>query len=106
MRERAMKAVRTSMFLLATLGLLLGLCSGQALATTVHCGDTITQDTTLTSDVICPSPNDGAITLASDADQDNPFEPDLDVDPPDPPPIHLDLNGHTVVGGVGGGNRF
>jgi parallel beta-helix repeat protein len=55
----------------------LGLSAGQASANHVQCGDTITQDTTLDSDLIgCPG--DG-IVIGADG-------------------VTLDLNGHTVSG--------
>jgi parallel beta-helix repeat protein len=56
---------------------LIALSAGQALANHVHCGDTITQDTTLDSDLI-DCPGDGIVIGA-----DN---------------ITLDLNGHTIDG--------
>jgi nitrous oxidase accessory protein NosD len=55
--------------------LLLALNVGQALATTAHCGDVITQDTTLDSDLACSS--EPALTLAADN-------------------VTLDLAGHTI----------
>jgi parallel beta-helix repeat protein len=73
MRRVASKA------LIATLALasLLALNAGQALATHVSCGDTITQDTTLDSDLIdCPG---NGIVIGADN-------------------ITLDLNGHTITG--------
>jgi hypothetical protein len=57
--------------------LLLALSAGQALATTIHCGDVITQDTTLDSDLI-DCPGDGIVIGANN--------------------VTLDLNGHTVDG--------
>jgi parallel beta-helix repeat protein len=53
-----------------------GKSGNQALAATVHCGDTITQDTTLDSDLNCTG--DGLIIGADD--------------------VTLDLNGHTIHG--------
>ena len=50
---------------------------GQALASHVQCGDVITQDTTLDSDLI-DCPGDGLVIGADD--------------------VTLDLNGHTVDG--------
>jgi Periplasmic copper-binding protein (NosD) len=59
--------------------LLFALGAGQALGATVNCGDTITQDTTLDSDLLgCSSP---ALTIAGND-------------------VTLDLNGHVVDGGV------
>src|SRR4051794_37666215 len=53
------------------------LLPGAAQATTVHCGDTITQDTTLTNDVLnCPSVG---LTIAANG-------------------ITINLNGHTISG--------
>jgi hypothetical protein len=72
-----MKAVRATLVLLVALGLALGLGFSQALAATVHCGDVITQDTTLTSDLGGCS---GAAALGVDGD------------------VTLDLNGHTISG--------
>lgn len=72
-----MRTVRsTAMLVLATVGLLLGIGSSQALATTVHCGDEITQDTTLTADLHCSGTT--ALNLRGD--------------------VTLDLNGHTIYG--------
>ena len=51
--------------------------AGQAPATTVHCGDVITQDTTLDSD-LGPCPGDGLVIGASN--------------------VTLDLKGHTIRG--------
>jgi hypothetical protein len=59
-------------------------------ASAVSCGDTITQSTTLTQDVVCPSSIQTAIRF----------------DPSSPNPISLDLNHHTVVGRIQGGDRF
>lgn len=60
------------------------LAPGQALATHVQCGDVITQDTTLDSDLVnCPG--DGAVVGAGG--------------------ITLDLAGHTIDGTVGSGGR-
>jgi large repetitive protein len=53
--------------------------AGQALAATVHCGDTITQDTTLDNDLV-DCAGDGLVVP--------PFNPD----------ITIDLNGHTIDG--------
>ena len=55
---------------------LLALTAGQALANHVQCGDVITQDTTLDSDLRCP--NNGIVIGADD--------------------ITLDLRGHTITG--------
>jgi hypothetical protein len=64
---------------LAATSLFLALGAGQALANHVHCGDVITQDTTLDSDLIdCPS---AGIVVA-----------------PDHEGITIDLNGHTIDG--------
>jgi parallel beta-helix repeat protein len=64
--------------LLATaLTIYIALSAGQALATHVHCGETITQDTTLDSDLI-DCPGDGIVIGADD--------------------ITLDLNGHVIDG--------
>src|SRR5215212_8344473 len=61
--------------LLATM--LLALNAGQALANHVHCGDVITQDTTLYSDLL-DCPGDGLVVAASH--------------------VTLDLNGHVIDG--------
>jgi hypothetical protein len=59
--------------------LLLCLNAGQALATNVHCGDVIMQNTTLDTDLLgCPYP---ALTIAGDD-------------------VTLDLDGHVVEGGI------
>jgi parallel beta-helix repeat protein len=66
-----------AMILAAALGLFSMLNAPQALATHVGCGDTITEDTTLDSDLLnCPGPG-----LVIGADK-----------------ITLDLNGHTISG--------
>src|SRR3954452_8563988 len=70
---------------------LLALTAGQALAQNVQCGDVITQDTTLDSDVTCPTVDQVAISIRANASLDS---------------VRLDLNGHTVVGMIRGGNRF
>jgi hypothetical protein len=63
----------------AAIAVLPALTADQALAGIVHCGDLITQDTTLDSDLLgCPSP---ALTIAGDD-------------------VSLDLNGHIVDGGI------
>jgi Periplasmic copper-binding protein (NosD) len=68
--------IRTAVLAIATVALFL-LSGGQALASHVSCGDTITQDTKLDSDLVnCPA--DG-ITVGADN-------------------ITLDLNGHTIDG--------
>lgn len=55
------------------------LLTGAAQASTVHCGDTITQDTKLDNDLLgCPPP---ALTVAGDD-------------------VTLDLNGHVADGGI------
>jgi parallel beta-helix repeat protein len=64
--------------LIAVLTLFFALGAGQASATHVACGDTITQDTTLDSDVNCGA--SGGLTVG--------------------PGVTLDLGGHTVAGGV------
>src|SRR2546425_4568987 len=75
MRPTIHKAVLTA----ATTMALFALSGGQALASHVSCGDTITQDTKLNSDLVnCPG--DGVVIGA-----DN---------------ITLDLNGHTIDGDV------
>jgi parallel beta-helix repeat protein len=66
----------------AVIGTLLSLSTGQALASHVHCGDTITTDTKLDSD-LTNCPGDGIVIGA-----DN---------------ITLDLNGHTIDGDETGG---
>jgi len=70
---------------LLTATLLFGLVSGHALATHVQCGDVITQDTTLDSDLV-DCPGDG-IVIGADG-------------------ITLDLNGHTVDGDGDAGGPF
>jgi hypothetical protein len=65
--------------------LLFALNEEPALANTVHCGDLITQDTTLTADLYCP----GSSGLSIEGDE-----------------VTLDLGGHAIVGsGVGNGIR-
>jgi Right handed beta helix region len=61
--------------------MLLAVSAGQALATTVHCGDVITESVVLDSDLNCPG--DGIVIGASN--------------------VTLDLNGHTISG-QGSGN--
>jgi parallel beta-helix repeat protein len=63
---------------------LLMTCAGQALAE-VHCGDVITQDTTLDSDLFC---GDGGLQVG---------DPSI----PTPPGLTLSLGGHTLQGAVG-----
>jgi parallel beta-helix repeat protein len=73
MRQMLLKTA----LLVATLGVFLLVAAGQAFATHVNCGDTITQSTTLDSDLLnCPG--DGIVIGA-----DN---------------ITLDLNGHLIDG--------
>src|SRR4051794_39959377 len=80
MRERAMKIVRrTAVLMITTAALLLGGSVGQASATTVHCGDVITQNTTLEADVL------GCTGVAISIQGDN---------------VVLNLNGHTVEGTI------
>lgn len=70
---------------ISMVGLLLLIGGGSAFATHVTCGETITQDTTLDSDLLnCPA--DGLIIGA-----DN---------------ITLDLNGHTILGAANLGVEF
>src|SRR4051812_32546059 len=55
LRKRAMSArLRLALCLLAASAALVFTGDSQALAGTVHCGDTITQDTTLEADLVCP----------------------------------------------------
>jgi large repetitive protein len=72
-----MRGFATRTVLLATALITLGLVlnAGQAMATHVSCGDTITQDTTLDSDLInCPT---NGLIIGADG-------------------VTLDLNGHTI----------
>ena len=89
--------MRKSLGLLAALAAtmaLFALNAGQALASHVQCGDTITQDVTLDSDVICPP------------EARTPATPAIDI-------VHqqtggsvtLNLNGYTVFGTISGGCR-
>jgi Right handed beta helix region len=74
-----MKIARGTAISVATVAMLLGLCGGQASASTVNCGDTITQDTTLDADLLgCAYP---AMTITGDS-------------------VTLDLNQHVVEGGI------
>jgi hypothetical protein len=74
----AMRVRDASMFV-ALAAACLALTAGQASASHVSCGDTITADTTLDSDLVdCPS--NGIVIGADD--------------------ITLDLNGHTIDGAV------
>lgn len=76
-RKRKMRIVRGTAILVATAALLLAAGASQALATTVHCGDTITHSVKLDSDLVnCPG--DGLVVGASK--------------------ITINLNGHTVDG--------
>jgi hypothetical protein len=76
-----MRAVLGLVFAALAASLLLGLGASQALATTVHCGDVITQDAKLDADLLgCADP---ALTI-------------------DGSDVTLDLNGHTVDGGIYG----
>ena len=65
--------------LLAVCSLALALAPGSAVANHVQCGDTITQDTTLDSDLTC---NSDALTVAGQG-------------------VTLDLGGHTIAGAGG-----
>jgi hypothetical protein len=77
MEDSRMRKTLGLLAALAATSLLLALSAGQALASTVHCGDVITQDTTLTSDL---SGCSGAAALGVIGD------------------VTLDLNGHTISG--------
>jgi parallel beta-helix repeat protein len=72
-----MRRLRLGLLTTLLVAALLSLSAGQALANHVQCGDVITQDTTLDSDLI-DCPGDGIVIGA-----DN---------------ITLDLNGHTIDG--------
>ncbi len=64
---------------IAAASVLFAVGAGEALATTVHCGDTITQDTTLDSDLVnCPE--SGVVVPAST------------------PHVTINLNGHVIDG--------
>src|SRR5438876_6252039 len=75
--QRLMRAMRTTTLPLALVGLALVIGSTPALATAVHCGDSITQHTTLDTDLVgCPGTG---IVIAADN-------------------VRLDLHAHTISG--------
>src|SRR5689334_20745326 len=79
---------------------LLAFSGPSALAANVHCGETITQDTTLDSDLDCSGPARVVVVEGDLVCQGSGCE-GLDV----VGPATLDLGGHTITG-PGRGNCF